>query len=465
MGPVTPHTTRMPAMASPARGSRDGYRFGCPAPSATADEGDGTVPETVPALHLSLALHHLAVSSTVGRLRADRRFGGPATTLRLRELPRPPRPRGWVRVAPDLAGICASDRAALQVTAGRPLEAFFGRPRAGMVLGHEVVGTVLAADRDAGVQPGDRVVPEPLLACHHKGFPRCARCLAGDTHRCARQPDAGSAERGLGFGFHARFGGGWSTELVVPADRVHRVPDHLDDTLAVLTEPTAVAVHAVLRDAPRADERILVIGPGTIGLSVVHALGVLAPDVEVVVASLSDATDAVARRSGASALVHGTREGLLSGLASQVGSRLRGGRLSGPVLDDGFDVVYDCVGSAQTLDDALRALRPGGRLVLLGAAARRTVDLTLVWHRELTLRGSGYYADEDVPDDAGVPAGRRRAFAVAMEVLAERQPRHLVTHRFRLDQARDALAVSAAGPAVGAVKVAFEPQRPQPTSA
>lgn len=415
--------------------------------------------DTVPALHLSTAPHRLALAGSVGRLRADRRSGGPATALRLRELPRPARPTGWVRVAPDLAGICASDRATLTLAIGRPILAFSGLPRAGIVLGHEVVGTVLAADRDADVRPGDRVVPEPLLACHHKGLPRCRRCVTGDSHRCAHQSDAGTAEPGFGFGFHARFGGGWSTELVVPGDRVHRVPEHLDDATAVLVEPTAVAVHAVLRDAPAAGERALVIAPGTIGLSLVHALRVLTPDVEVLVASLSTATDALARRAGAAALVHGGRQRLLAEVAAHVGSSVRGGRLSGPVLDDGVDVVYDCVGSVQTIDDALRALRPGGRLVLLATAARRTIDLSLAWHRELTIRGSGYYAQEDVRSGAAVPAGRRRAVTIAMEVLAEVRPSHLVTHRFRLDQARDALAVSAAGPAVGAVKVAFEPQR------
>jgi threonine dehydrogenase-like Zn-dependent dehydrogenase len=62
---------------------------------------------------------------------------------------------------------------------------------------------------------------------------------------------------------------------VVPADRLHPVPDGLDDRSAVLAEPVAVAVHAVLRDAPRGGERALVIGPGAIGLGVTMALATL----------------------------------------------------------------------------------------------------------------------------------------------------------------------------------------------
>lgn len=414
---------------------------------------------TVPALHLSSAPHRLAVATTIGRRRGNQRNGGRGSALRYREIPRPVRPPGWVRVEPLLAGICASDRKTLTVGVGRPLVAFYGLPRQGIVLGHEVVGTVVEADRDAEVSVGDRVVPEPLLSCTHKGFSACVTCAAGDTHRCGRQADGGTAEPGLGFGFHARYGGGWSTELVVPGDRVHRVPDHLDDRAAVLTEPTAVAVHAVLRDAPQPGERAVVIGPGTIGLSVVHALATLTTDVEVVVIGQHETTDALARRAGATAVLHGRRRRLVEAVGDHVGTQVRGGRMSGPVLEHGVDVVYDCVGSEQTIDDALRVLRPGGRLVLVATSAAQAVDWTLVWHRELQVHGTGYYAEEDVP--AGRPSiggGRRRAVSIALDVLGEVDAGHLVTHVFPLDESIDALATAEAGPGAGAVKVAFDPR-------
>jgi threonine dehydrogenase-like Zn-dependent dehydrogenase len=414
---------------------------------------------TVPALHLSPAPHRLAVAATAGRLREAQRHGGVGSALKLRERPAPTRPTGWVRVAPHLAGICASDRKTLTLAVGRPLTAFYGVPREGIVLGHEVVGTVIEADAGAGVGVGDRVVPEPLLACHHKGLVRCRRCDVGDSHRCAHQPDAGDLAPGLGFGFDATFGGGWSTELVAPADRVHRVPDGLDDRAAVLAEPTAVAVHAVLRDAPRSGERALVFGPGTIGLAVVHALRSLAPEVAVSVVGLDPSSDAVVHRAGAQHVLHGSRKRLLVSLADHLGSPLRRGPLAGVVLEDGVDVVYDAVGSPQTIDDGLRALRPGGRLVLLGTAGQQPVDWTLVWHRELTVRGSGYSAEETVGAGGGLTPGRRRATAIALELLTDVRPGHLVTHVFRLEEAPVALRTAAAGPRAGAVKVAFAPSQ------
>lgn len=411
----------------------------------------------VRSLHLRLSPHRAALAVTAGRVRSELRHGGRGSPLRLTERPAPVRPAGWVRVAPSLAGICASDRKVLELTGlGRPLLAFTGLPREGVVPGHEVVGRVVAADADSGWQVGDRVVPEPVLGCAHKGYAPCARCRAGDAHRCAHQADAGTAAPGLGFGFHARFGGGWSDALVVPADHLHRVPDRLDDAVAVLAEPTAVAVHAVLRDAPRSGERALVIGPGTIGLAVVHALRALAPDVAVTMVGIDARSDDLARRAGAQAVLHGSRGTLLTAAADQLRSALRGGRLSGLVLEDGADVVYDCVGSPQTIDDGLRLLRPGGRLVLLGTSGEQRVDWTLVWHRELAVRGSGYYGVEDVPSGVGLPAGRRRAMAIALELLTDVAPAHLVTHRFALDEPVAALATAAAGPAAGAVKVVFD---------
>jgi threonine dehydrogenase-like Zn-dependent dehydrogenase len=413
---------------------------------------------TVPALHLSSAPHRLLTTATIGRLREAQRQGGIGSALKLREVPAPHRPPGWVRIAPTLAGICASDRKTLQLGMGRALIAFYGLPREGIVLGHEIVGTVVEADRDAPVAVGDRVVPEPLLSCTHKGLAACDRCDAGDTHRCAHQPEAGAADRsGLGFGFHGRYGGGWSTELVVPADRAHRVPRAVDDRAAVLTEPTAVAVHAVLRDAPHDGERALVIGPGTIGLSLVHALRLLAPEIEVTVVGLDPGSDDNARRAGAHRIVHGSRRTLLETLAHHLDSPLRKAPLAGVVLEDGVDVVYDAVGSQQTIDDGLRALRPGGRLVLLGMAGLQPMDWTLAFHRELTIRGSAYYAEEEVPAGARVPAGRRRAMTVALELLEELHPGHLVTHVFELPEVADALHTAAAGPRAGAVKVAFAP--------
>lgn len=412
---------------------------------------------TVPALKLSLTPHRVAAALTAGRVRDEQRYGGALSPLRLVELPRPDRPPGWVRIAPLLAGICGSDRKLLAVTGMElSLTAMYGFPRRGIVPGHEIVGTVLEADPGAAVGPGDRVVAEPTLACHHKGYAPCSRCRRGDDHLCAHFPDAGVLAPGSGFGFDARYGGGWGGELVAPGDRVHAVPEDLDDRSAVLAEPTAIAVHAVLRDPPPSGSHVLVIGPGTIGLSVVLALRSLVPDLRITVAGVSPAADEVAIRAGADDLVHGARRSLVEAVARAAGATVRGNRLSGPLIEDGVDVVFDCVGSEQTVDDAIRCLRPRGSLVLVGTAGRQTMDWSFVWHRELSIRGTINYGSEPPGEDVGSTA--RRAFDIAIDLLVDHRPGHLVTHVFPLHESIDALRTATAGPAAGAVKVTFAPQ-------
>lgn len=413
---------------------------------------------TIPALHLSLAPHRAAYALTVGRYRDDVLHGGAGSPLRLRELPAPDRPPGWVRIAPRLAGICASDRKMLSLTGmGRTLLGLYGLNPRGVVLGHEVVGTVVEADADAGLAPGDRVVAEPTLACAHKGLPRCARCASGRDHQCAHFADAGDLATGPGFGFDARYGGGWAGELVAPADRVHRVPDALTDQDAVLAEPMAIAAHAVLQAPPAPGRRVLVIGPGTIGLSVIHSLRVLTSDLHITAAGVDPHSDVWASDAGADALLHGRGHRLVIAAGGQLGTTVRGGRVSGPILEDGFDVVYDAVASSETIDASLRMLRPGGMLMLLGTATDQTMDWSLVWHRELVVRGSVYYAVETVPAGGRLPDGRRRGMRVALEILEEVRPGAMVTHVFPLEEAVAALGTAARGPGAQAVKVAFAP--------
>lgn len=414
---------------------------------------------TMRALEVRTSPHRVLWAKAAGGLRDDAFYGGTGSPLQLREIPVPERPPGWVRIATRLGGICASDFKFLRIDApSRKAFAFFGWPTEPVVLGHEVVGTVLDADDDADVSPGDRVVAENLLPCAEKGFDACDRCARGDIGRCAHFADRGTRTRdAFTFGFHRRYGGGWAQQLVAPAALVHRVPDELDDRSAVLAEPVAIGVHAVLSGPPRGGARVLVIGPGGVGLTLSHALTALVPDVELTVAGLSDAADAHARRAGATHVLHGTRQELVESAGQLLGTTIRGNAVSGPVLEHGFDVVYDTVGNEQTIDDALRMLRPGGELVLIATAPARRIDLFPFWHRELTLRGVSYYTEGVVPDGARIAAGRRREMRIALDVLAQDQPGHLVTHVFPLEESVEALRTAAAGPAAAAVRVAFAP--------
>jgi threonine dehydrogenase-like Zn-dependent dehydrogenase len=172
------------------------------------------------------------------------------------------------------------------------------------------------------------------------------------------------------------------------------------------------------------------------------------PQVEVTMVGLGSFADHACTRFGAAHLLHGTRGPLLEAAAAVTGGVLRRPAVGPPVLDGGYDTVFDCVGSPQTIDDALRLLRPGGELILVATSGKQRVDWSLVWLRELHVTGTVYYAQR--------PSGRR-AFADAVDIASDVRPASLVTHRFPLDAAPAALRTAAAGPGAGAVKVVFVP--------
>ena len=163
-------------------------------------------------------------------------------------------------VRPRLSGICGSDLATLEGRSSRWFEPIVSFP---FVPGHEVV-----ADAD----DGRRVVVEPVLHCHVRGIePACPACQAGRTNHCERLV-GGHLQPGLQTGFCADTGGGWSLALVAHARQLHEVPAGWSDEAAVMTEPTACAVHGAL-SAPAGDESLgVVIGAGTLGLATIAAV-------------------------------------------------------------------------------------------------------------------------------------------------------------------------------------------------
>ena len=113
------------------------------------------------------------------------------------------------------------------------------------------------------------------------------------------------------------------------------------------------------------------------------------------------------------------------------------------------DHVFDCVGSEQTVDMAMRMLRPRGTLVMVATAGRQKVDWSLLWFRELTALGTVVYATEQ---------DGRRTFSIVREWLSDDafNADMIVTHRFPLDRYADALDTATKGPRARALRVALE---------
>ena len=379
-----------------------------------------------------------AAAKVLSKLAPSRAHG--AGPLRLNE--RAPEPHlpgpDWVRLRPRLSGICGSDLATVQGTSSRYFEPIVSFP---FVPGHEVV-----ADTDDGA----RVVLEPVLGCVTRGIsPVCGACAAGDLGRCERLT-FGVLRPGLQSGFCCDTGGGWSTAMVAHPSQLHVVPADMSDEAAAMVEPTACAIHAALAPGllggANSGTVASVIGAGTIGLLTICALMKYNPVQQLIVAARHPEQQQWARSFGATAVVDPSA--LTRTVRRATGSMAIG---DGAIerLTGGCDVVFDCVGSNESITQALAVVRPGGRIVLVGMPATVTVDLTPLWHREVALIGAYAYGVEPA-------AGGRRTFDLALELVASANLGQLVSATYTLDRYDDAIAHAAAAGRRGAAKICFD---------
>lgn len=365
--------------------------------------------------------------------------------LALRQLAPPPLPGPrWVRLRPIVSGVCASDLALLTGRSSPALSPFVSFPA---VLGHEVVARVAEVGAEVrALGPGDRVVVDPFISCEVRGLEPCEPCRRGDVRLCTRTAE-GSLAPGMLIGYCRDLPGGWSEEMVAHESQLYQVPEALPDEVAVLVEPLAVALHAVLLSPPAAGGRVLVLGAGTIGLCTVAALRAVEPTCRIVAVARHPFQRDAARRLGAEPVDSGQDAG--DAAVAAAGAR-RHRPVWGPaVYAGGFDRVYDCAGTERSMDDSLRVAGPGAHVVLVGCTAGARLDLSFVWARELRVLGSYGYGPEPA-------AGGRHTFVLALDLLARGTPDGLVTHRFPLDRWREALGVSLRRAGHHAIKVVFQ---------
>lgn len=233
--------------------------------------------------------------------------------------------------------------------------------------------------------------------------------------------------------------------------QLHAVPEGLPDERAVLIEPLACAIHAVLRAGVEPDSDVLLIGAGTVGVLSLIALREFATPGRLTVVAKHPKQRVLAERLGADEVVSpGEAVGAIRRSTRSI--RLRPER-GAPFLLGGADVTMDCAGSRRSLDLALRTTRAGGRVVLGGIPAGGA-DLTPVWFRELEIVGA-YASGMETPADGE----RRSAFDLATD-LASRAPLDgIVGAIYPLNRWREAVDHALAAGRLGTVKVAFDPRK------
>lgn len=367
--------------------------------------------------------------------------------LRVENLPRPTLPAAsWVRVRNRLAGVCGSDLHLVSADGDLrvSLAALPGHRQ--HYPGHEVVGEVVEiGDEVTHLHVGDRVVLQHEANCLSQGVqPICRFCAEGFYNLC---------EHGELPGPHA-IGGGWSEEMLQPEQRLYRVPSWMSDEQAVLLEPTAVALHAVLRALPRPDSQVLIIGAGVIGLLTLQILRALAPEAEISVLARHPFQIEQATRLGANHIIY-THDSYL-GVQTVTNARSYRGWLGNHMLVGGYETIFDTIGSNRTLPHALRWASARANVVLVGVHLHPMhIDLTPVWSQEIKLIGTMSHGQEHWPQRSG---RMHSTFEVVADMMHEQRiaPEQFLTHRFALTDYRQALETAMGKAQSRAIKVVFD---------
>jgi len=251
---------------------------------------------------------------------------------------------GEVVVDVERAGVCGTD---LEFFTGEMAYLHTGEAAYPMRIGHEWCGVVGAAG--PGVDPawlGRRVTGDTMLGCGH-----CGRCASGRQHLCADRYEIGVR-------------GGWpgalAARLPVPVRALHPLPDTVDATLGALVEPGGNAWRAVRAAGVSPGARVLITGPGTIGLLAAQFAAALGAEVHLL--------------------------GLSVDFAKSVGFADSWTAETLPAVP--FDAVIDCSNAAALPARAVDLVEPGGRVVFIGIAGEPSlIDSRRIVFKDLTVVG------------------------------------------------------------------------------
>jgi len=276
--------------------------------------------------------------------------------LELKDMPMPEVRPGDVRIRVHSCGICGSDVHGFDGSSGRRIPP--------LIMGHEASGTVEALGGSVtAFEPGDRVTFDSTISCG-----ACHYCRAGRANLCDQRRVLGVSPGEF------RQHGAFAEYVVVPQHIVYRLPEGLSFEHAAMVEPVSVAVHAVSRTPIQLADRAVVLGCGMIGLMAIQAAKAAGCGT-VFAVDLDDTRLERATRLGADVTINAKDD-----VSAQVVAACDG---------RGADVALEAVGAAAPIETAVKCLRKGGALTLIGNVTPRVeIDLQAIVARELKLTGT-----------------------------------------------------------------------------
>jgi L-iditol 2-dehydrogenase len=311
-----------------------------------------------------------------------------ANTVVVEERPVPHVPLGEVLVEVSAVGVCGSD-----VHYYRHMRAGDFVVDAPLVLGHEVAGRIVAVGE--GVDPsrvGQRVAIEPQRPCHV-----CRQCVEGRYNLCPN----------MRFYATPPVDGAFTQFVTAPSMFAHTLPEGLSDEAGALLEPLSVGIAAMRKARTVPGDRVLIAGAGPIGIITAQTARAFGAS-EVIVSDPVGPRRERALTYGATSVIDPTSEDLVG-------------------LDLGVDAFIDASGAAPAITSGIRAVRPGGTVVLVGLGnSELALPVSLIQDRELNVTGIFRYTN---------------TWPLAIHLVASGQVDvdSLVTGRFDLDHVAQAL--------------------------
>jgi 2-desacetyl-2-hydroxyethyl bacteriochlorophyllide A dehydrogenase len=311
--------------------------------------------------------------------------------LALDDVPRPQPAAGQVLVRITHSGLCGTD---LKIYTGA-IPAKYP-----LIMGHEMIGELVAGQPPANIRAGDRVIIDPVLSC---GI--CFHCRIGQNNLC---PSGGLIGR--------ETNGGFAEYAAVPASQVFRLPDSIDSRTAPLIQVATTCLHAQRLTSSFEGQSVAVIGLGVSGQLHVQ----------------------LAKAQGAASVIGISRSAFKNELAKKLGAdiAIESGKSTIDQVREatdgrGADVVIECTGVMSAFADAIRMVRSGGRILLFGIMSAKEGALPFydLYFKELTLINNRAATSEDFPAMIDLVARG----AVRLEPL--------ITHHMRLAELETALAM------------------------
>lgn len=275
------------------------------------------------------------------------------------EIEKPVSKNGSVIIKVESCGICGSD--IHNWDAGAPV---------GLVLGHEFCGTVIDPGSREDLSVGDHVTGLPISPCG-----KCEACVNGNVQYCR---ETWSQAVGLSLDNP----GGYAEYTSCRADMVKKIPDSMSFDEGAMVEPSAVAHHAINLADVKVGSKVLIIGGGIIGLMSAEFARLEGASY----IALLETNMARGNKATTLGAVDESFDALKENIVGELIQKTNGG----------FDIVIECCGNSGAVSEAIMAVRPGGKIVLVGVSATPiTIPTVLAVMGEVTMMGAIAYTPHE----------------------------------------------------------------------